>query len=95
MHTETETRRSEIAALVQTIAQSLVDHPESCHVTAVGTSTSCLLEITCAPEDFGRIIGKHRTRLEAIRVLARAAAKQEFRVVEVEIQGGRPESGAS
>ena len=84
---QTETRQQAVAALVLTIAQSLVEHPEQCTVLALGTSATCLIEIACAMEDCGRIIGKHRTRLEAIQVLARAAAKQEFRVVEVELAG--------
>lgn len=59
--------------LVTFIAQNLVDDPESLSVTAQREGRSLKVEIRCAPDDAGRIIGRGGRVINSIRTLARAA----------------------
>ena len=71
--------------LVEAIAKSLVDHPESVSVKEVEGRQAMVVELTVAPEDMGKVIGKQGRIAKAIRTVVKAAATKENKKVVVEI----------
>ena len=60
--------------LVTFIAQQLVAEPEALSVQARQDGRDTKIEIRCAPDDAGRIIGRGGRVINSIRTLARAQA---------------------
>ena len=58
--------------LVQYIAENLVNAPDEVKVTANDTGRSLVLELSVAPDDMGRIIGRSGRVANSIRALLRA-----------------------
>ncbi len=71
--------------LVKVIAKALVDHPEMVTVNEVEGSHSLIVELSVAPEDMGKVIGKQGRIAKAIRTVVKAAAIRENKRVVVEI----------
>ena len=71
--------------LVEMIAKSLVDDPDSVEVNEVEGSQSVIIEVKVASEDMGKIIGKQGRIAKAIRTVVKAAAIKENKRVVVEI----------
>lgn len=71
--------------LLEQIARSLVDHPESVSVTEVEEESELILELRVAADDMGKVIGKQGRIAKAIRVVMKAAAVNESRRIVVEI----------
>lgn len=63
--------------LVEYIAKSLVDHPESVNVNVVEGSSMTVLELTVADGDMGRVIGKGGRVVNAVRSLVDVAAARQ------------------
>ncbi|KRM72783.1 KH domain-containing protein [Lacticaseibacillus brantae] len=59
----------DIAALITAIVTPLVDHPEAILVSAHETDDYMAFDLTVAPDDVGRIIGKQGRVVQAIRTL--------------------------
>ncbi len=59
--------------LVTFITQQLVNEPDHLKVSAEQDSQGVRIEIRCAPDDAGRIIGRGGRVINSIRTLARAA----------------------
>lgn len=69
-------------ALVEFIARSLVDHPDKVVVEELVGERGATLELSVAPEDLGKVIGKQGRTARAIRtILGAAALKSSQRVV--------------
>lgn len=66
--------------LVTFILQNLVAEPDRLEVTATGDNRNLHVEVTCAPDDVGRIIGRGGRLINAVRTLARASADGRQRV---------------
>ena len=71
--------------LIEYIARSLVDHPESVKVTQVEGEQSVIFELQVAKEDMGKIIGKEGRIANAIRTLLKVAAAREGKRAVLEI----------
>lgn len=71
--------------LVESIAKSLVEHPEAVEVREVEGRTATVIELRVAPEDMGKVIGKQGRIAKAIRVVVKAAATKANKKVAVEI----------
>jgi predicted RNA-binding protein YlqC (UPF0109 family) len=71
--------------LVEYIAKSLVDDPSQVHVTEIEGATSVILELTVAPEDMGRVIGRNGRVANAMRTLLRVIAAKQGKRVTLEI----------
>ena len=72
--------------LVEVIAKALVDNPEEVAVTESMKDDEVVLELTVAPSDMGKVIGKQGRIAKAIRSVVKAAAPKEDKKVTVEIQ---------
>jgi predicted RNA-binding protein YlqC (UPF0109 family) len=71
--------------LVETIAKALVDHPDQVRVNEIVTEKSVVYELSVAPTDMGKIIGKQGRVAKSIRSVVSAAALQEQKRVTIEI----------
>jgi hypothetical protein len=71
--------------LVEYIAKSLVDDPSQVKVTEIQGATSVILELSVAPEDMGRVIGRNGRVANAIRTLLRVIAAKQGKRVTLEI----------
>jgi predicted RNA-binding protein YlqC (UPF0109 family) len=60
--------------LVTYIAKALVDKPEDVSVQEVEGEKTSVIELKVAPEDLGKVIGKHGRTARAMRTIISAAA---------------------
>lgn len=71
--------------VLEIIAKSLVDDPDSVEVREVDGEQSVILELRVAENDMGKVIGKQGRIAKAIRTVVKAAASRENKRVAVEI----------
>ena len=71
--------------LVEVIAKALVDCPEMVKVKETESDRSILLELTVAPEDMGKVIGKNGRIARAIRTVVKSSSVKLDKKVIVEI----------
>ncbi|CAA9577404.1 MAG: KH domain RNA binding protein YlqC [uncultured Truepera sp.] len=76
-----------VTELVAFVVQNLVSEPERLEITTREGAQGLFIEIRCAPEDAGRIIGRGGRTINSIRTLARAASEGQERV---EVQLSNP-----
>ena len=72
--------------LVEVIASALVDSPEDVVVTETEDEKQIVLNLTVAPEDMGKVIGKQGRIAKAIRTDVRAAGSKGDKKIMVDIQ---------
>lgn len=72
--------------LVLFLAKSLVDRPDAVTVTETEGPEAIILELSVAPEDMGKIIGKQGRIAKAIRTVVKAATEKDSKPVFIEIQ---------
>lgn len=71
--------------LVEILAKALVDQTDQVLVVKTETEKSVHLQLTVAPEDMGKVIGKQGKIANAIRTLVKAAAVKDGRRVHMDI----------
>ena len=78
-----------IEELVRYLVTSLVDEPDAVAIQRVEQGDDTVLEVTVAPDDIGKVVGKQGRIIKAIRTLARAAGagSGEDNFVHVEVIG--------
>jgi predicted RNA-binding protein YlqC (UPF0109 family) len=59
--------------LIEYLAKSLVDYPDQVTVDEVEGKTVTILELSVAPEDLGKVIGKQGRTAKAMRAVLLAA----------------------
>lgn len=59
--------------VLEYIARNLVDEPDAVEVTVEETDRTVVLRLLVAPEDRGKVIGRHGRTVRAIRDVVRAA----------------------
>lgn len=75
-----------MVSLVETIAKSLVEHPEQVVVSEAGEKDgSVVIELKVAPEDMGKVIGRQGRIAKALRTVVKAASVKQNKKVVVEI----------
>ena len=74
-----------VKELVEVLAKALVDHPDQVLVAQSETEKSVHLQLTVAPDDMGKVIGKQGRIANAIRTIVKAAAVKDGRRVHVDI----------
>jgi uncharacterized protein len=67
------------------MASAVVLHPDRVRVEATAGTAMIVLELSVAPEDMGRIIGKEGRVANAMRILLRTSAAQMDKRVTLEI----------
>ena len=63
--------------IVEIIARSLVDHPESVVVEEKDEDRMTVFELHVAQEDMGKVIGKQGRIAKALRTVVKAAATRD------------------
>ncbi len=71
--------------VVEVLAKALVDYPDQVIVAQHATEKTVHLQLTVAPEDMGKVIGKQGKIANAIRTIVKAAAVKDGRRVIVDI----------
>ena len=71
--------------LVESIVKSLVDYPDDVQISETAGESIVILEISVAPDDVGKVIGKEGRIANAIRTIVKAAAAKLDKKVTVEI----------
>jgi possible RNA-binding protein len=84
---EGELASDKVADLVEYIVCGLVTNKEAVALDVTDSNGAALIEISCAEEDAGRIIGRKGRTIKAIRTLARALGSRVNTAVEVEVLG--------
>ena len=76
---------SAMKELIEYMAKSLVNNPDAVVVREIEAASATIYELSVAPEDMGRIIGKQGRVANAMRTLLRVAAVKENKRVTLEI----------
>lgn len=76
---------SDMKGLVEFMAKALVNDPDSVVVREIEGASATIFELSVAPEDMGRVIGKQGRVANAMRTLLRVAAVKEGKRVTLEI----------
>lgn len=63
----------QVEELVRFLAQSLVKKPEDVQVKLVDKGRTAVIELTVAPDDMGRVIGRQGRIANAIRSVVKSA----------------------
>ncbi len=71
--------------VIEVLAKALVDHPDQVIVAQNTTEKTVHLQLTVAPEDMGKVIGKQGKIANAMRTIVKAAAVKDGRRVIVDI----------
>lgn len=71
--------------LLEYLAKSLVDKPESVRVDVIEGDQSLILQLHVDPDDVGKVIGKQGRIAKAIRTVVKASAVKEGKRAIVEI----------
>ena len=71
--------------LVEVIAKSLVDDPDSVKVVMTETEDAISIELSVAPDDMGKVIGKQGRIAKAIRTVVKSVAQNDGKKVNVDI----------
>ena len=71
--------------LLTDIAKSLVENPDAVSVTEVEKEDGLVLELRVAPDDMGKVIGKHGSIAKEIRTVVKSAALRDNIKVSVDI----------
>lgn len=72
--------------LIIYLAQSLVDQPDAVTVEQQETDDAIVFTLSVAPDDMGRVIGKHGKIAKAIRSIVKSASYKLTKKVVVEIK---------
>ena len=76
---------SDLEHFVDYVVRALVDQPELVGVTSVPEEKFTVIQVSCAKEDIGKIIGKNGKTISAIRALVNGAGKRFEKELTVEV----------
>ena len=77
---------SPLRAVVEVVARALVDNPESVRVTEVERRGLTVLELSTAPGDMGKIIGRQGRTAAALRTLVAVTAEKHGKRAQLDIR---------
>lgn len=77
---------SPLKAVVEVVAKALVDHPEGVSVSETERRGMTVLELSTAPGDMGKIIGRQGRTAAAIRTLVALTAEKHGRRAQLDIR---------
>jgi uncharacterized protein len=67
---------SPLRAVVEVVVRALVDHPDAVQVTETDRRGITVLQLTTAPGDMGKIIGRQGRTAAALRTLVSVTAEK-------------------
>lgn len=76
---------ADVRALIEQVAKALVDEPDGVSVSQVEEGPETVLELTVAPNDLGKVIGKQGRTARAMRTLLSASGLRLRKRFELEI----------
>jgi predicted RNA-binding protein YlqC (UPF0109 family) len=76
---------AQLENLLLLLVRRLVDEPERVEVSGTETDSRVDLELRVAPDDMGKVIGRHGRTIKAIRSVVKAASVKLDKRVRVEI----------
>ncbi len=71
--------------LVEYLAKNLVSNPDEVKVEEIESGRRTIIELTVAPSDVGKVIGKQGRTARALRALVKVAATKEGKRAALEI----------
>ena len=77
---------SRAGAVVEAIARALADKPDAVNVTVREARGQLFVDLTMAPGDMGRVIGRQGRTAQAVRTLANVAAELDGTKVSVDFR---------
>jgi hypothetical protein len=77
---------ADLKGLVETVARALADDPDAVEVHETERRGMTVFELSLAPGDLGRVIGRQGRTAAAIRVLLSAAAEADGKRVTLDIR---------
>jgi predicted RNA-binding protein YlqC (UPF0109 family) len=78
---------ADTATLVDYLVRALVDDPDAVQIVHTSTDAGDHFEVTVAPDDVGKVIGRSGRIIKALRTVVRAAGSVGGRRVDVEVLG--------
>ncbi len=75
-----------LSNVLTTMVKAIVDDPDAVVVTETEVNGETVLDLTVAPDDMGKVIGKHGRIARALRMMMKAAATSVDRKVVVNIK---------
>jgi uncharacterized protein len=75
----------QLKELIAYIAKALVDDPDAVQVTAVEGEKTVILELSVAPSDLGKVIGKDGRTARALRTLLSSTSARHSKRAVLEI----------
>lgn len=80
-------RNADTESLVRFVVTSLVDSPDTVSIALRENGSHVTYEVSVAPDDVGKVIGRQGRIIKAIRTLVRAAASVNGDQVDVDVLG--------
>ena len=77
---------SPLRAVVETVVRALVDKPDSVRVNETERRGMTVLELTTAPNDMGKIIGRQGRTAAALRTLVALTAEKHGKRAQLDIR---------
>ena len=77
---------SRARAVVEAVAKGLADKPDAVQVAQREARGQTFIELTMAPGDMGRVIGRQGRTAQAVRTLANLAAEMDGTKVSVDFR---------
>ena len=77
---------SPLKAVVEVVVKALVDNPEQVRVTETERRGMTVLELTTAPGDMGKIIGRQGRTASALRTLVAVTAEKHGKKAQLDIR---------
>jgi len=77
---------SPLRQVVEVVARALVDHPDAVKVTETERRGLTVLELTTAPGDMGKIIGRQGRTAAALRTLVALTAEKHGKRAQLDIR---------
>ena len=77
---------SAVREVIETISRALADSPQRVSVTESEQRGTTLIEVTVAPPDVGKLIGRQGRTISAMRTLATMAGERLGKKVTVEVR---------
>lgn len=76
----------ELKQILADVAKAIVDKQDAVSITQTEDGDNVTLELNVAPDDMGKVIGRHGRIAKAIRMVVKAAANKAGKKVTVEIK---------